>query len=265
MPAITTVVATALATAAEKLVGLSQKLDELATNRLLREHVLPVREEILRVKELVFDAKRGQAESEAALEKEYVARIENLKHENAKLVATIEKLQSPDQNLTLDDTKTAILVFLGDGHDCLSYEIAGHLKIGEQLAHFHLHELADMTPALIYYSSSSSRGVPNQYSINQEGRRYLVQHGLLKGFLVNTGDEIKRRSDENWQSVATALAMRGFNDISITSGTLPKAHLTYKNERASIDTTDILPLIPVASSQDDLWNQLRERRLVRPK
>ena len=178
MPVLATAVATALATAAEKLVGLSQTLDELKTNKLLREHVIPVREEIVRVKELVFEAKQSQAESEAAIEKEYVARILELENENAKLVATINELQSPDQQLTLDETKTAILVFLGDGQNHISYEIAAHLKVSEQRATFHLDELDEMTPKMINCHFNSSPHVPTTYSIAQDGRRYLVEHDL---------------------------------------------------------------------------------------
>jgi|CXWL01.1.fsa_nt_gi hypothetical protein len=180
MPVITTVVATALATAAEKLVGLSQKLDELATNRLLREHVIPVREEILRVKELVFEAKQAQFSEVAKLQQEHANEKSALQKHNDELIATIQRLESPDKQLALDETKTAILVFLSDGQERPSYEIAAHLKIGEEFAIFHLNDLADMTPKMIYVFSNASPRVLTKYSIAQDGRRYLVQHGLLK-------------------------------------------------------------------------------------
>ena len=188
MPVIATAVATALATAAEKLVGLSQKLDELKTKNLLQEHIFPIREEILRVKDIVFDAKQAQAdetaklkqehaESEAALEKKYVARILELEKTNAALVAEHEKLVAANQPLALDDTKIAILVLLGDGHERLSCDIAAHLNVSEECAKFHLHELAYRTPPLIDCSAIAARGVPNKYSIIYDGRRYLVEHG----------------------------------------------------------------------------------------
>jgi len=100
-----------LASAAEKLVELTKKLDLLATDRRLREHILPIREEILRVKELVFEAKQAQLQEMTTLHQEHAER----KQTNDELIATIHRLQLPDQQSPLEPLKEQILAFLASG------------------------------------------------------------------------------------------------------------------------------------------------------
>jgi predicted HTH transcriptional regulator len=137
----------------------------------------------------VFEAKQAQAtetaklkqkhaESEAALEKTYLARISALEDENSNLIATIHRLQSPNQQLTLDETQTKILVFLNDGHEHLASELANHLNITTERARYHLNELTDKPPKLVSRSGILAPGVVNGYAIMQRGQQYLVEHDL---------------------------------------------------------------------------------------
>jgi len=182
--------------ALKDLVDLAAQLSQSITDRKTRELLLPLKElvteakeenfrlttahaeEVAALKAKAFEANRHHADEMATLKSHYEQVMRDLKAENAKLVATIHRLETPDQQLTLDDTKTAILVFLGDGHNHLSWEVSEHLKISEQRALFHLNELDSMTPQLIHCQANATPDIPTTYSISHHGRGYLVKQGL---------------------------------------------------------------------------------------
>jgi len=170
MSIFTTAAATMLANAAEKLVELTQKLDALATDRRLKEHILPIREEILRVKELVFEAKQVQLKEMATLQQEHANDNATIQKHNEELIATIHRLQFPDQQSPLEPVKEQILAFLASVGGCHMFHISGHINAGDELLRFHLTELTDR--GLIHHAC-------DRWSIAQLGRRYLISRGLL--------------------------------------------------------------------------------------
>jgi hypothetical protein len=82
---------------------------------------------------------------------------------------------------------------------------------------------------------------------------------------MNTGDEMLRRSNDNYRAIVDALIARGFHDIDATLGNSPKVILSCKKEEAAIPFTDALPLINSSETKESLWKTLRQMNLVRPK
>jgi len=76
----------------------------------------------------------------------------------------------------IDEVGQKLLLLLARGGDLRKEEMAGALGIGEQLAAFHIGELEAQQFINGYYSYMG----PTTYGLAQEGRRYLVQRGLLK-------------------------------------------------------------------------------------
>jgi DNA repair exonuclease SbcCD ATPase subunit len=113
------------------------------------------------------------------------AREEHLRSENARLRTDLEKAQKKIQSLEeqvvqrhgqrLDEVKEKILVLLAS-HDDYDGNIAQTLGIGNQVAAFHLEELEKME---FIYRSLSMTGEIFPWCLVQEGRRYLVTHGLI--------------------------------------------------------------------------------------
>lgn len=112
-------------------------------------------------------------------------REEQLKSENASLRLDLENakksIQSLEEKLVerhgqrLDEIKEKILVLLAS-HDDYEGNIARTLGIGNQVAAFHLEELEQME---FIYRSLSMTGEVFPWCLVQEGRRYLVTHGLI--------------------------------------------------------------------------------------
>lgn len=112
-------------------------------------------------------------------------RANQLESENQRLHLDIEKVQEKVRNLEeklierhgkrLDDVKEKILVTLA-AQDNYENNIAQALGIGAQVATFHLEELAEME---FIYRSLSMIGETFPWRLIQNGRRYLVTHGLI--------------------------------------------------------------------------------------
>lgn len=104
-----------------------------------------------------------------------------LKEENATLKATLEKANaelaaSRLGASDLDPEKERILRLLSERDRLAPQAIASACGIGLELANFHLEELFEsnhVTNVLII-------GEGAYYSLDQNGRRYLVARGLLK-------------------------------------------------------------------------------------
>ena len=193
--------------AIKDLIDFSTQLSKSVTDKKILNVVVPLQQKALAaerenaaIEAKAFEANRHHAEEMATLKKEHADAISALKshyetiiadlkteHADAKakwkqekddLNAKLATLQEPDSLLTLDATKTSILVFLGDGHNHLSWEVSEHLKISEQRALFHLNELDSMTPQLIHCQANARPDIPTTYSISHHGRGYLVKQGL---------------------------------------------------------------------------------------
>lgn len=83
----------------------------------------------------------------------------------------------PDTSTRLDDTKEKIVLLLASSKRQTEKQVANSLGISEQLAIFHLNELFS---SHYITNTLSMSGDPIQWSIQQNGRAYLVAHELLK-------------------------------------------------------------------------------------
>ena len=112
-------------------------------------------------------------------------RVTELETENKTLRLELEKAKAEIENLKgdadnasgdrLDKIKEKILVLLA-GRDAHEHNIAQELGVGIQVAVFHLEELQSTD---FIGRSISMMGEECPWYLNQEGRRYLVTHGLI--------------------------------------------------------------------------------------
>lgn len=88
------------------------------------------------------------------------------------------KGQSQGQHVEhLEEIKEKILVLLGQVQDAAESMISAHLCVSQQLAKFHLTELKNAN--LVHYASFGGAR-DSKWFITQQGRAYLVSHGLLQ-------------------------------------------------------------------------------------
>ena len=121
-------------------------------------------------------AARYKAELEA-MEKKVIsleAENVNLRQEIQRRDNVIQKEKSHGQRL--EEVREKLLIALSAGGKLQSDQLAQVVSISEQLATFHLNEMkeARLVSAAMFYT-----GRPTIWSIGQEGRSYLVAHGLL--------------------------------------------------------------------------------------
>ena len=76
----------------------------------------------------------------------------------------------------LEEIREKILTVLSSGLEYTSLQISAVLSVGEQLATFHLEELAKTR---LVSASKFYTGQPTIWRLAQDGRGYLVNHGLL--------------------------------------------------------------------------------------
>lgn len=127
----------------------------------------------------------------AALEKKLSdseLRVKNLESENEGLRLDLDKAQEKIRNLEeklverhgqrLEKVKEEMLQLLAAQSDNITASQAAQgLKIGEQLAMYHLNE---MKKSHLVHDAMFSNGRPTLWKIAQDGRAYLVTHGLLQ-------------------------------------------------------------------------------------
>ena len=125
----------------------------------------------------------------------YKSELEAMEKENAALKAKVNVLEAENVNLRqeiqrrddtiqkeethgqhLEEVREKLLVALSAGRELQADQLAQALGIGEQLATFHLNEMKEvrLVSAVMFYT-----GRPSLWRIAQEGRSYLVAHGLL--------------------------------------------------------------------------------------
>ena len=102
----------------------------------------------------------------------------NLRQEIQRRDDVIQKEKSHSGHL--EEIKEKVLVLLSKKKEVREEEIIQHLAVSAQLAAFHLADLK--TSNLIYNTTvlfMMGNSPPTTYSLTQEGRRYLVTHGLI--------------------------------------------------------------------------------------
>ena len=141
--------------------GLEKLINEHGSAAILKERI-----------ELAND-KYAALERKAA---ELSAENDRLRAENAELRAKLPAPKAAAAAGQVDDVAQQILVLLSKSPRIQLEHIAGTLGIDRELAAFHIEELEGA--GLVY--GSYSMIAPANYSLDQEGRRYLIKNGLLK-------------------------------------------------------------------------------------
>jgi len=127
-----------------------------------------------------------------ALDQEYEnmkAQIQKLEAENLKLQAEINPTKRELERVTqekarhgvspLDEISEKILIALSElppNGDATANNLASHLGLNVQVIQFHLDELDSTKHANAIYIMNRETG----WTIDHEGRKYLIQRGLLK-------------------------------------------------------------------------------------
>jgi hypothetical protein len=116
----------------------------------------------------------------AALERkatEFEAENKNLKLEIQDLRRKLKDLEgvAAQGGGEIDDVSQGVLLLLAKNGQMNAGQIAHTLKIGQELAEFHLNDLSD-----IQFVFASHSPYETAYGLDQEGRRYLAKRGLLR-------------------------------------------------------------------------------------
>jgi len=126
-----------------------------------------------------YSALEKELSASKARESELTAENQSLKLDNEKLKQEIQRRDDVIQNEKshgdlLEQQKVNILLHLSKSNETEPEQIARALNIGKQVAIFHLEELSEKNMAFVDYIMGSS-----YWSIDQEGRRYLVKNNLI--------------------------------------------------------------------------------------
>jgi len=144
--------------------GLEKLVTEHGSATILKERIALAND-----KYMVLERKASEFETE----------IRRLKLENDELREKLRNVQSrAAEHATggLNEVSQKLLLLLAESGDLEKEQVAHALGVGEELAAFHISELEARQFIQGTYSYMSS----TTYRLDQEGRRYLVQHGQLK-------------------------------------------------------------------------------------
>ena len=101
--------------------------------------------------------------------------LDNPKNKETVDVQSLNPGETKESQEPLDATREKILTLLAKNGGSTKKQLADALKINVELAAFHLHELGAIE--FVHYPAPYS---PSEtWSIAQDGRAYLVRHGLL--------------------------------------------------------------------------------------
>lgn len=148
--------------------------------KLINEHgsAVILKERIALANDKYADLEKKLADS-ALREKQLESEKQGFELQNLKLK---EKIRNLEEKLVerhgqrLEEVREKLLVVLSAGGELQADQLAQAVGIGEQLATFHLNEMKEvrLVSAAMFYT-----GRPSLWCIAQEGRSYLVTHGLL--------------------------------------------------------------------------------------
>ena len=101
--------------------------------------------------------------------------LNNPKNKESIDVQSLNPSEAKEPQEPLDETREKILSILAKSGGSTKKEIAGSLKINPELVAFHLTELLDCD----FVHHPAPYAPSETWSIAQDGRAYLVSHGLL--------------------------------------------------------------------------------------
>ena len=151
--------------------GIEKLINEHGSAAILKERIALANDKYAALERKLLDAesKIKQLESEK----------QGIEAANIRLQ---EKIQSLEQQVAqrhgqqMEEVREKLLVALSRGQGAIAAQLAQALGINEQVATFHLEELAEtrFVSAARFYT-----GRPTIWKIAQEGRGYLISSGLL--------------------------------------------------------------------------------------
>ncbi len=152
--------------------GIEKLITEHGSAAILKERIALANDKYAALEKKLSDSELRVKQLE--MEKQ-VFELDNFKLKE-KVGNLEEQLVEPHEN-RLEDIKENLLIALSPGQDAIAAQLAQSLDIGEQLATFHLEELANtgFVSAARFYT-----GRPTIWKLGQDGRGYLVSHGLLE-------------------------------------------------------------------------------------
>jgi len=153
--------------------------------KLINEHgsatILKERIALANDKYAVLEAKLAIFEKENIALKDEITKLQDenkrLKVDNEQLIIKIQNLEktASSHDKLLDQEKVKILTALTKQEWCYAEQISRLLGIGIQVIQFHLDELQDKRMV----AASYSMGEDTEWTLDHEGRRYLIQNNLI--------------------------------------------------------------------------------------
>jgi DNA-binding transcriptional ArsR family regulator len=161
------------------IVALSEQFQKLINEHgsaaILRDHLAMFKDQVLMLEKenlRLINESGAYKVSEEKLKSD----IEHLQKENEKLRSKIqESEQSAVHGNLLDKVKTNILVALTKQDWNYAEHISRSLGISIQVVQFHLDELQNKNMVCASYSVVDAA----EWSLDHEGRRYLIENGLI--------------------------------------------------------------------------------------
>lgn len=159
--------------------GLEKLINEHGSATILKERIALANDKYSAL-EKEFAASLLRAETAEARVSNLEAKNQSLKLDNEKLRQEIQRRDDESKNEIshsnlLDKAKVSILVALAKQEWNYAEHISRSLGIGIQVVQFHLDELQNKEMALASYSMGESE----EWTLGHEGRRYLIENGLI--------------------------------------------------------------------------------------
>jgi len=155
--------------------GIEKLINEHGSAVILKERIALANDKYAALEQKLSECAAAKVE----LESENEALRLNL--ENTKIeIQNLKRLSEQNHDQRLEEIREKILCLLAQCNETIEPNIGSSLGIGEQLAKFHLNDLAASKLIRVTALMATIGGpTPPSWRLTQEGRRYLVAHGLL--------------------------------------------------------------------------------------
>jgi hypothetical protein len=150
--------------------GIEKLLNEHGSATILKERIALANDKYSMLENKLFEAELRIRKLE--FEKQ------SFELDNFKLKGRVAKLEEQlveHHEQRLEEVKEKILLFLANNPEATKHQLAHGLGIGSEVAELHIEELESKQIIYGLYSMISDA----TYSLDQEGRSYLIKHGLF--------------------------------------------------------------------------------------
>lgn len=156
--------------------GIEKLINEHGSSLILRERISLANDKYAALEKRAADVKEENDALKIKL-MEIQSENERLEDYNKQLMIQAENLEKSrsSHNNSLDKEKVEILMTLANQEWSLAKNIARSLGISIQVIQFHLDELENNEMV----SSRLSMGEREEWTLNHEGRRYLIKNKLI--------------------------------------------------------------------------------------